>query len=57
MDVRKIKHSDHVVEKICVPNEGRSTEDILQEMKTYINLEDKQWEEGYISGAVYHGER
>ena len=59
MDVRKsVKHSDHVVEKIYVlPNEGRSTEDILQEMKTYINLEDKQWEEGYISGAVYHGER
>eukprot|EP00943_MAST-04B_sp_MAST-4B-sp1_P001673 g1673.t1 len=59
MDVRKsVKHSDHVINKIYeLPTEGRSTEDILKEMKSYISLEDKKWEDGYISGAVYHGER
>ena len=58
-DVRKsVKHSEHVVEKIyTLPDHGRSTDDILKEMKTYIALEDKKWEDGYISGAVYHGER
>ena len=58
-DVRKsVVHSEHVVEKIyTLPDHGRTTDDILKEMKTYIALEDKKWEDGYISGAVYHGER
>jgi sphinganine-1-phosphate aldolase len=40
-----------------LPDEGRSREDILNEMKEFAEHETERWSKGYASGAVYHGDR
>ena len=40
-----------------LPSEGRSQEDILKEIEIITNLEKTRWQEGFVSGAVYHGDR
>ncbi len=39
-----------------LPVEGRSREDILKEMDELNKKEESKWKEGYVSGAVYHGD-
>ncbi len=39
----------------CLPATGRSKEDILAEMEALCAIERPRWQEGYASGAVYHG--
>ncbi len=39
-----------------LPQDGRPREDILQEMAALQAREEARWEEGYASGAVYHGD-
>ena len=38
-----------------LPADGRGYDDILQEMAAIKKLEESRWQEGYASGAVYHG--
>ncbi len=38
-----------------LPADGRSYEDILQELAELKAHEDLRWQDGYASGAVYHG--
>lgn len=38
-----------------IPEKGRTTEDILNELKTIAGEEDKAWETGLVSGTMYHG--
>lgn len=38
-----------------LPADGRSHEEILQEMAALHEREASRWQEGYASGAVYHG--
>ena len=38
-----------------LPAEGRGYDDVLQEMATIEEREETRWQEGYASGAVYHG--
>ena len=40
-----------------LPPKGRTREEILSEIKEITSLEDSKWREGYVSGAVYHGDR
>ncbi|MCP3922775.1 MAG: aminotransferase class V-fold PLP-dependent enzyme [Desulfobacterales bacterium] len=40
-----------------LPLEGRSREDILREMEELNKKEESKWKEGYVSGAVYHGDK
>lgn len=41
----------------CLPREGSPQEDILKEIEKITNLEKTRWQEGFVSGAVYHGDR
>ena len=40
-----------------LPPKGRAREEILSEIKEITSLEESRWREGYVSGAVYHGDR
>jgi sphinganine-1-phosphate aldolase len=39
-----------------LPAQGVETEDIIAEMTELAAHERERWQEGYVSGAVYHGE-
>lgn len=39
-----------------LPAQGRPREEILAEMATVQEAEQRRWREGYVSGAVYHGD-
>ncbi|MGE5463116.1 MAG: aminotransferase class V-fold PLP-dependent enzyme [Syntrophothermus sp.] len=39
-----------------IPEVGRSRSEILNEMETMRAQEEAQWREGFVSGAVYHGD-
>ena len=40
-----------------LPGEGRPREEVLAEMEAMAASERDRWQEGYVSGAVYHGDR
>jgi sphinganine-1-phosphate aldolase len=39
-----------------LPSQGRSREEILQEMRALYQIEEPKWHDGKISGGVYHGD-
>src|SRR5262245_26864606 len=39
-----------------LPEEGRPREEILQAIDQMRQREEARWKEGYVSGAVYHGD-
>ena len=39
------------------PKEGRSRQEIIDEMKLFYTKEEPKWKEGFISGTVYHGDQ
>ncbi len=41
---------------IEIPIQGRDRTEILHEMEAMRALEEEQWTEGFVSGAVYHGD-
>ena len=40
-----------------LPEVGRSREEIIAEMEDFYAREEHKWRDGYVSGAVYHGEQ
>jgi glutamate/tyrosine decarboxylase-like PLP-dependent enzyme len=40
-----------------LPEAGRSRADILADMEAMREAEESHWKDGYISGAVYHGDQ
>ena len=38
------------------PHEGRGRDDILAEMRVIRDREESRWSDGFVSGAVYHGD-
>ncbi len=39
-----------------LPETGRSRAEVLQEMESLRQREEAQWKDGFVSGAVYHGD-
>ncbi|HSN82663.1 MAG TPA: aminotransferase class V-fold PLP-dependent enzyme [Polyangiales bacterium] len=39
-----------------LPESGKARQDILREIRDLERRERSRWEEGYVSGAVYHGD-
>lgn len=39
-----------------LPKEGWSDETVLKELETLATMDHTRWEDGFVSGAVYHGE-
>jgi sphinganine-1-phosphate aldolase len=40
-----------------IPEQGRDRADILREMEAMRDLEEHEWADGFVSGAVYHGDQ
>ena len=40
-----------------IPETGRDHADILREMESMRAMEESQWKNGFVSGAVYHGDQ
>jgi glutamate/tyrosine decarboxylase-like PLP-dependent enzyme len=40
-----------------IPAKGREFADVLREMEFMRNQEESQWKDGFVSGAVYHGDQ
>ncbi|KAH6688603.1 sphingosine-1-phosphate lyase [Plectosphaerella plurivora] len=45
-----------LVRYVTLPKEGLSDEAVRQELDTLANMDHTRWEDGFVSGAVYHGE-
>lgn len=41
---------------LTLPQEGWSEDAVRKELDTLANMDHTRWEDGYVSGAVYHGE-
>ncbi|KAH6621388.1 pyridoxal phosphate-dependent transferase [Chaetomium sp. MPI-SDFR-AT-0129] len=41
---------------VTLPKEGWTEEAVRKELETLATMDHTRWEEGYVSGAVYHGE-
>ncbi len=41
----------------ALPARGREREEILDEMRSLSAREEERWREGFVSGAVYHGDQ
>ncbi|KAK0639342.1 pyridoxal phosphate-dependent transferase [Cercophora newfieldiana] len=41
---------------LTLPKEGWAEDAIRKELDTLANMDHTRWEDGYVSGAVYHGE-
>ncbi|KAI1173062.1 pyridoxal phosphate-dependent transferase [Nemania sp. FL0916] len=41
---------------LALPKEGWTDEAVQKELETLANMDHTRWEDGYVSGAVYHGE-
>ena len=39
-----------------MPEQGRAHKAILGEMKVFNEIEESKWRDGFVSGAVYHGD-
>lgn len=41
----------------CLPPTGRDREEVLDEMAALKEIEEGRWKDGFVSGAVYHGDQ
>ncbi len=41
---------------LTLPKEGMPADAVRAELETLANMDHTRWEDGYVSGAVYHGE-
>ena len=41
---------------LTLPKEGLSDDAVRQELETLATMDHTRWEDGFVSGAVYHGE-
>lgn len=44
-----------IVRYLNLPKEGWSEDAVRAELETLANMDHTRWEDGYVSGAVYHG--
>lgn len=42
---------------LTLPKQGMPREAVQAELEVLANMEHTRWEDGYVSGAVYHGEK
>ncbi len=44
-----------IVRYLTLPKEGWTEDTVLKELETLSAMDHTRWEDGYVSGAVYHG--
>jgi len=56
MDADLHPYRDEFEAHRALPEEGLPQESVLEEMQALQERERERWQDGYVSGAVYHGE-
>ncbi|KAK1754594.1 pyridoxal phosphate-dependent transferase [Echria macrotheca] len=46
----------HATRYLTLPKEGWTEDAVRKELDTLVAMDHTRWEDGYVSGAVYHGE-
>ena len=49
-------YRDDFVTYSHIPEVGRDREEIIEEMEAFRSMEEARWKDGFVSGAVYHGD-
>ena len=55
LEAKLVPTGPGVVRYLNLPKEGWSEETVRKEMRTLATMDHTSWEDGYVSGAVYHG--
>lgn len=55
LQVKLVPSGPDVVRYLTLPKEGWSVEDVSKELENLANMDHTRWEDGFVSGAVYHG--
>jgi glutamate/tyrosine decarboxylase-like PLP-dependent enzyme len=56
LDTKLKPYRDRYVSFPRIPEVGKEREDIIKEMKAMRDSEESKWRDGFVSGAVYHGD-
>jgi sphinganine-1-phosphate aldolase len=55
LQMKLVPSGPGVVRHLTLPKEGWSEETVLKELETLATMDHTRWEDGFVSGAVYHG--
>ena len=55
MEAKLVPQGAGVSRYLTLPKEGWTEEQLQAELDQLRNMDHARWEEGYVSGAVYHG--
>ncbi len=56
LDAKLKPYRERFVTFSKIPDVGRDREEIIQEMEGMRSSEEAKWKDGFVSGAVYHGD-
>ncbi|KAH8811747.1 pyridoxal phosphate-dependent transferase [Xylogone sp. PMI_703] len=56
LQAKLVPSGPDVTRNLTLPKEGWSDELLSKELEKLANMDHSRWEDGYVSGAVYHGE-
>ncbi|RDW62781.1 putative sphingosine-1-phosphate lyase [Coleophoma crateriformis] len=56
LQAKLVPSGPDVTRYLNLPKDGWSEETVLKELETLATMDHTRWEDGYVSGAVYHGE-
>lgn len=56
MEAKLVPQGPGVSRHLTLPKEGWTEEQVTAELDKLREMDHAKWEEGYVSGAVYHGE-
>lgn len=55
LQLKLVPSGPGIIRYLTLPKEGWSEETVLKELETLATMDHTRWEDGYVSGAVYHG--
>lgn len=55
LEKKLVPSGPNVVRHLALPKEGWTDEQVREELGNLANMEHTKWEDGLVSGAVYHG--
>lgn len=55
LETKLVPSGPGVVRHLKLPTEGWTDDDVRNELTRLAEMEHTKWEEGFVSGAVYHG--
>ncbi|EHL00281.1 putative Sphingosine-1-phosphate lyase [Glarea lozoyensis 74030] len=55
LQMKLVPSGPGVVRHLTLPKEGWSEDTVLKELEALATMDHTRWEDGFVSGAVYHG--